>query len=99
MPVEVVVHQTFVSPARVFCLSALTEESVPGGVVYLEALEDVGDCDVLLGGGDVDVLGFCAVGPGYEFLGYVFVFLALILMEFTVPKVSNKNGKRCVLGG
>jgi hypothetical protein len=82
----------------VFSLSALTEEFEAGRVTVSEALEDVRDGEVLLGGGDEDVLGFCAVGPGDEFLGGVFVFFALVLMEFPVPHISNWKSKVGVWG-
>jgi hypothetical protein len=96
--VDVFVHETFVSPARVFFLSALTEEFEAEGVGDAETGEDVGYREVLLGGGDVDVLGFCAVGPGYEFLGGVVVFFPLVLVEFTVLLERKAGGVvRCDL--
>jgi hypothetical protein len=75
-------------------LAALTQEFVVEGVGDAETGEDVGYGEVLLGGGDVDVLGFCAVGPGYEFLGGVVVFFALVLVEFTAT-VRNGNTGEC----
>jgi hypothetical protein len=64
--VDMIVHQTFVSPAGVFALAPRGKKVVARRVGKADTGENIGYCERLLGGRDPHVLGFGAVGPGYK---------------------------------